>query len=122
MRQSVVSSVLIIAGLFLVALGVQSQDRQGAQQKREPALLQNYITFTVTAPPAALELDPFYKKYADAHGIPIVSSEKVPDEALLMARDIVQFMLSERPDLRRELIRKKWKVAIMAETEVLRFF
>ena len=35
-----------------------------------------------------------------------------------MARDIVQFMLSERPDLRRELIRKKWKVAIMAETEL----
>jgi hypothetical protein len=71
----------------------------------------------VTAPPAALGLDPFYKKYADAHGIPIVSSEKTPDEALLMARDIVQFMLSERPDLRRELMRKKWKVGIMAETE-----
>ena len=74
--------------------------------------------FLGDAPPPALGLDPFYKKYADAHGVPIVSSAKVPDEALLMARDIVQFMLSERPDLRRELIRKKWKVAIMAETEV----
>jgi hypothetical protein len=35
-----------------------------------------------------------------------------------MARDIVQFMLANRPDLRRELIRKKWKVAIMAQTEL----
>ena len=109
------ASVLITAGLTLAA---QHQTRSDASQKRESALLQNYITFSVTAPPAALGLDPFYKKYADAHGIPIVSSAKVPDEALLMARDIVQFMLSERPDLRKELIRKKWKVAIMAETEV----
>jgi hypothetical protein len=35
-----------------------------------------------------------------------------------MARDIVQFMLANRPDLRQELIKKKWKLAIMAETEV----
>ena len=83
-----------------------------------PALLQDYIEFSVTAPPAALELDPFYKKYVDAHGIPVVTSDKVPDAALLMARDIVQFMLANRPDLRKELIRKKWKLAIMAETEV----
>jgi Amidohydrolase family len=32
--------------------------------------------------------------------------------------DIVQFLLADRPDLRKELIRKKWKVAIMAQTEV----
>jgi hypothetical protein len=81
-------------------------------------LLQDYIQFTVKPPPPELELDPFYKKYVDAHGIPVVSSEKTPDAALVMARDIVVFMLSERPDLRQELIRKKWKVAIMAETEV----
>lgn len=123
MHKSAVSIVVIIAALSLAALAAiashasQSQDRQAAPQKREPALLQDYTAFTVTAPPAALGLDPFYKKYADAHGIPIVSSEKVPDAALLMARDIVQFMLSERPDLRKELMRKKWKVAIMAEVE-----
>ncbi|MGH7446405.1 MAG: hypothetical protein ACREK1_03360 [Longimicrobiales bacterium] len=58
------------------------------------------IAFSVTAPPPELGLDPFYRKYVDAHGIPIVTSEKVPDAALLMARDIVQFMLANRPDLR----------------------
>jgi hypothetical protein len=84
----------------------------------QPPLLQDFIAFSVTAPPPDLGLDPFHKKYANAQGIPVVSSEKVPDAALLMARDIVTFMLSERPDLRKELIRKKWKIAIMAQTEV----
>jgi hypothetical protein len=118
MRHTIGSSALIVAVLSLAVLGAPAQQRRDAQKPRPPALLQDYIKFTVTAPPAALELDPFYKKYIDAHGIPVVSSEKVPDPALVMARDIVLFMLSDRPDLRKELIRKKWKVAIMAETEV----
>lgn len=103
-------------GLGVVCLTVLLHAAPEAQ--RPAALLQDYVKFTVTPPPAHLGLDSFYKKYVDAHGIPVLSSEKVPDPALLMARDIVQFMLSDRPDLRKELIRKKWKVAIMAETEL----
>jgi hypothetical protein len=109
---------VLIAGIVLGSAVVESQDRGRGQGPRPPALLQDYIAFTVTPPPAELALDPFYKKYVDAHGIPIATSDKVPDAALLMARDIVQFMLANRPDLRDELIRKKWKVAIMAQTEV----
>jgi hypothetical protein len=110
---------LLTLGLLTASSAVTSQNRTGEPQgPRPPALLQDYVAFSVVAPPAALELDPFYKKYADAHGIPVVASQKVPDAALLMARDIVQFMLASRPDLRQELIRKKWKLAIMAETEV----
>ena len=106
------------AVLVLTVTGAGSAQVRNPQTPRPPALLQDYTKFTVTAPPADLGLDPFYKKYANAHGIPVVSSEKTPDAALLMARDIVQFMLSQRPDLRKELIRKKWKLAIMAETEL----
>jgi hypothetical protein len=84
----------------------------------QPALFTDILSFAVTPPPAELGLDPYYKKYANAQGIPVVSSQKVPDAALIMARDIVTFLLSDRPDLRRELIRKKWKIAIMAQTEV----
>jgi hypothetical protein len=113
-----VSPVLLVAGLLLATAVADSQERGGAQKPAAPPLLQDYISFTVTAPPAALELDPFYKKFVDALGIPVVTSAKVPDAALLMARDMVQFMLANRPDLRKELIRKKWKLAIMAQTEV----
>jgi len=118
-RTTRASYFLVAAGLLFIAPRGSAQGRGDAPAgARPPALLQDYVTFSVTVPPAALELDAFYRKYTDALGVPIVSSEKVPDAALLMARDIVQFMLANRPDLRRELIRKKWKVAIMAETEV----
>jgi hypothetical protein len=118
MRSSLTSSLVVASALVAASVVVSPQGRGGAQGPRQPPLLTDYIAFTVTAPPPALELDPFYKKYVDAHGIPVVTSNKVPDAALLVARDIVQFMLANRPDLRKELIRKKWKLAIMAETEV----
>ncbi|MEX2269956.1 MAG: hypothetical protein WD690_00705 [Vicinamibacterales bacterium] len=118
MRLPLVSS-LLIAGLAFASAHAQNQGRRGVPSgPRQPPLLQDYIKFSVTGPPAELGLDPFYKKYVDAHGIPVVTSDKVPDAALLAARDIVQFMLADRPDLRKELMRKKWKLAIMAETEV----
>jgi hypothetical protein len=121
MRTVLLSSIAGAIGVGLASAALESQGgagRGGNQTQRPPALLQNYTAFSVTAPPASLELDPFYKKYTDAHGIPVVTSDKVPDAALLMARDIVKFMLADRPDLRKELIRKKWKLAIMAESEV----
>ena len=70
-----------------------------------------------SAPPAALGLDPFYGRYVDAGGIPVVSSLRVPPEALVVARDIVDALLRRRPDLRRELVRQGVRVGIMAETE-----
>src|SRR5262245_57646390 len=116
MRSSLFAASALVIACAAASTHVLSQER--AAQSKGPALLQDYIAFSVTAPPPALELDPFYKKYVDALGIPVVTSNKVPDAALLMARDIVQFMLANRPDLRKELIRKKWKLAIMAQTEV----
>ena len=72
---------------------------------------------TTTVPPAALGLDPFYARYVDAGGIPIVSSSRVPAEALFIARDIVDGLLARRPDLRREIVRQRVRVGIMAEEE-----
>jgi hypothetical protein len=39
----------------------------------------------ITAPPAALHLDPFYKKYINVNGIHLLSSHRVPDSALYAA-------------------------------------
>jgi hypothetical protein len=50
-------------------------------------------------------------------GIPILSSEKVPDAALLVARDIVMYMLQKRPDVRQAMIDKGWRVGVMAASE-----
>jgi hypothetical protein len=71
----------------------------------------------VGPPPAALRLDPFYGKYLDAGGIPVIGSSRVPDEALAVARDLVAELLAHRPDLRRELVRQGVRVGVMAAEE-----
>lgn len=82
------------------------------------AIISNYERRMIGRPPAALKLDHFYKKYVDAEGIPVTSSALVPDAALLIARDIVVSMLSERPDLRKELVGSGARVGVMAITEM----
>ncbi len=76
----------------------------------------------VSAPPAAVKSDfktvDFYKKYISANGLPIISSDKVPDAALREAMFIVNKMLAGREDIRQALIRNKIRVAVMAATEM----
>ena len=99
----------MMSGLLLLAA------LASAEQK---PLVESYERAMVTPPPVELALDPFYKKYADAFGVPIVSSEKVPDAALLIARDIVNFMLSKRPDARAVMIERKSRVIVMGKDEM----
>lgn len=75
-----------------------------SEPRSKEALVPDYEHVMVTMPPDSLKLDPFYRKYTDAFGIPITSSEKVPNTALLMARDIVNYMLMKRMDIREALI------------------
>lgn len=97
--------------VLLLAIAVAPQ---GPPQK---PLIDDYQRANVTAPRGSLGLDPFYTKYADALGISILSSPKTPDAALLVARDIVIHMLSKRPDLREEMVKKNMRVGIMASSE-----
>ena len=107
--------------LCLITSGVNAQITPANNEKtpqRVGAIVTNYEQRMIAPPPATLALDTFYKKYADAFGIPIVSSHKVPNAALLMARDIVNYMLIKRMDVRAELIKRKARVLVMAETEM----
>ncbi|MES2338905.1 MAG: glycoside hydrolase [Pseudomonadota bacterium] len=71
----------------------------------------------ITTPPPALNADPFYTRYVAAAGIPVLSSARVPDAALIAARDIVTGMLAHRPDLAAQIVRSGTRIAIMAEDE-----
>ena len=73
---------------------------------------------TVVAPPASAGLNTFYKKYVVYRDLPIVSSAKVPDEALLRVFDIAAVMLAKRPEALARMVQNRMRVAIMAETEV----
>lgn len=89
---------------------------------RPKPIVEDYLDYVVTAPPpevvARFGLDTtFYKKYADASGYPILASGKVPDAALAIVRDQVNYMLAHRPDVRDTMIAHGARLAIMAETE-----
>lgn len=70
-------------------------------------------------PPAGLRLDPFYQKYLDAFGIPIVSSAAVFGGAHYQARDLLREILANRPDLLELLADTRTHIAIMGEKEVI---
>jgi hypothetical protein len=54
----------------------------------------------ITSPRGELRPDTFYKKYTAAFGIPIVCSEKSSNAPLLIARDIANYKLVKRMDIR----------------------
>src|SRR5882724_10719447 len=110
----IVSVVLLLVCCF----NVQSQTTEAGTSPANAPLVPRYAQVMITAPPATLGVDTFYKKYADAFGIPIVSSGKTPDDALLIARDIVNYMLMKRMDVRNVLINHKARVLVMAQTEM----
>ncbi len=66
---------------------------------------------------ARLKLDPFYQKYISVGALPIVSSTRTSDFALLEAAYIVQNMLSARPELVEALATNRVKIVMMAATE-----
>jgi hypothetical protein len=93
--------------------------RLRAETGKPVELLHDYAAYFIHPVPAWLEIDTtFYKKYVDALGIPVLSSEKVPDAALLVMRDIINAMLAARPDLRESMIRRNWRTGVFAETEM----
>jgi hypothetical protein len=70
-----------------------------------------------TPPPAALSLDPFYVKYLDGYGSPVVSSANVSDEALAAACRITGNMVALRDDVRQAMARNNHRVAVIALNE-----
>jgi hypothetical protein len=112
----------VACGVVVIAMGLWSRPLAAQPAPAEPPpepLIADYAKFTVGPLPETLPYDKtFYKKYVDAHGIPVISSDKVPDSALLVARDIVIYMLAGRPDLRKEMISRGYRVGIMAQTEM----
>jgi len=104
--------------VFIATAIITLSPSSGQQEKAKPAppsepLITDLAKLLIGKPPLKLALDPFYEKYCDAAGIPVIASAAVSDTALLIARDIIIHMLSERPDLRWQLIRDGQKVGII---------
>jgi hypothetical protein len=101
---------------------LQPHEPRPLPKDRPKPIVADYLKYVVTAPPpeivARFNLDTtFYKKYADANGYPILASARVPDAALAIVRDQVNYMLAARPDIRDTMIARGARIGIMAETE-----
>lgn len=74
----------------------------------------------ISSVPDSLGYNAFYKKYIDGNGIPIVSSDKVPDVALFAAYKIVAQMLSSLKitGVVAQLNKYKVRIAVMSKDEV----
>ncbi|MGH7448304.1 MAG: peptidylprolyl isomerase [Longimicrobiales bacterium] len=118
-----IAAVLLWAGMAPLAAQTvpplpPEQTPTGARPRAD-ALLRDYFAASISTPPSSFGWDStFYRKYTDALGIPIISSARVPDEAVLAARDIVIHMTSKRPDVRAALIERGARVGVMAVTEM----
>jgi alpha-glucosidase len=71
------------------------------------------------SPPEGLGLDPFYTRYMDAGGVPVLSSANVSDTALARACDATVHVLEKRADVRALAIENGLLVAVIGLDEVL---
>jgi len=99
MKRRILITLILILGITLSL---------SADQPRE---------YKVTAPPEG-KYDEFYKKYVSAQGMPVLSSDKVSDYALLEAAHLIDIMLEGRDDIRKAIIESGTRFAIMAPDEL----
>lgn len=71
----------------------------------------------VTGIPEGKDIPAFYKKYIEAEGLYVTSSERVSDEALLKACDIISLMLAKRPDVKAHMVKKGCHVMVIGKDE-----
>ncbi len=66
----------------------------------------------------SLKLDPFYAKYVEFKGYPILASKTVSNSALLEARYLIGRMLDGREDIVRALCKSKCRFVVMSPREM----
>lgn len=71
----------------------------------------------ITTPPESLKLPVFYKKYVDVLGLPVLSSEKAHDSALLEIGYLTFMMLGNRPDICHAMARNNTRLVVIAHNE-----
>lgn len=109
--------IVVTIALFIILCSACVNKTEKITSVTKPVLsLEDKVP--IISPPAELGLDSFYKKYVNANGIHIISSHKVPDEALWTARKIIIFLIDQLPDeIRDQLISVNTRVGIMARYE-----
>ncbi|WP_198953679.1 hypothetical protein [Rhodopirellula sp. MGV] len=115
-RNTFVLSVLcktIVVGALSVWLQSDGSFVNASEQTESDA-----ATYQVSTPPKDLNLPPFYEKYVNANGYPIVASAAVNDYALKEAGYLIDMMLAKRPDVRQAMIESGSRMIVMSHSEL----
>ncbi|MBX9584745.1 MAG: hypothetical protein K2X87_30955 [Gemmataceae bacterium] len=102
---------MTVAAVLLVGLAV------GLPQAPPPRPAPPPVGPVPAAVREAFRLDPFYLKYADAGGVPVVASAAVDDRAVSQAAATVERMLANRPDVLEALAKARVRVAVIGKAE-----
>ena len=109
------TKTILSLSLVLMALTSCKQTQQQDVVETETLDIPECI---VSTPPDSLHLDPFYKKYVDVNGIPLISSWCVPDSAFVAAHRTLYAMTKMLPEaVLDSMVHRGTRVAIMARYE-----
>lgn len=74
---------------------------------------------SVSKVPASFHFNPFYQKYLNAAGLPIIGSASVSDKAFYKAREIILMMLKKSPAIKAKMIENNARIAIIGKDQEL---
>ena len=107
---------LLLTIVALVTLVACKQSKLVANTEQEETL--EVPECVITAVPDSLGFDKFYTKYVDVNGIPLISSWRVPDSAIVAAHRTLYAMTSMlKPEIVQAMKKANARVAIMARYE-----
>ena len=107
---------LLLTIVALATLVACKQSKLVANTEQEETL--EVPECIITAVPDSLGLDKFYTKYVDVNGIPLISSWRVPDSAIVAAHRTLYAMTSMlKPEIVQAMKKANARVAIMARYE-----
>lgn len=109
----VVFNILVLSDCCLA----QEVEKSDAGVCRGETTNPNKNEIRISAPPAEMELDAFYKKYLDCDGIAVIGSEQVDDRAFYRVKELLDKMLENRPDVRKALVDDGVRYIIIAAEE-----
>jgi hypothetical protein len=103
-----------LVALFSSACTKEKVSSEETEERMEPFPLFETGDSVISAPEG---VHPFYRKYINADGVVIVSSDNVPDNALLEARKTILFLSSKRPDVHKAMLKYHPRISVMATNE-----
>lgn len=99
--------------------GIETAQEASDLDRAQIQAIEDRSGCAVRGVPDEYSFDPFYEKYCDANGIPIISSGEVDNLALQQASYIVMNMLAAVPNIRQELVSHGVYFAVIGKKERL---